>query len=566
MNKQKGAINLLILLGVTIIVAAIPVATKLVQERQEIRKMASIDAPCKVCERGECVRTASPPNCSHSFNECADDSNCPQPTQPPSQPTATPKPEPTQPPRPTSPPIDHECFTPDDCQGQNRCNLDCRGWPRKCYWTPCPTSTPKPTNTPILTSTPTSTPVNHECFTPDDCQGPNRCNLSCHGWPRKCSWTICPIATPTSISTPTPTVLVMPGPVLSPTPMPVIGVDLVPPGAELPPGAIGWTMLAGPPGEEPVVPIYPTETHSGIEWAFLDVPKAMGVFFGWPLLGLVPSAISATSTAAYSYGTAALATAPAWVPAAMEVGGTALTLGGTGYTAYQCSQGNTDACIAGMVGGQMWTEQQTIQSWAREAVAREAAVNETYWEDQYRIAVKAIRSTNTVVQEFPEEEWWEYLMEHNYDVFRSPAGIYEQSEAYKSGRILISPEIKAKDKLDALAHEYLSHHLASESRDFALPTAREVFSEEYLGYSFGAQSPYASQQQRNYAQGVMEGVDAYLFQRELPLAERLYRASFTLGVSGKYRKELFYGRPLQFLTRVSESTIPLERSLVPLNQ
>ena len=435
MNKQKGAIDLLILLAVTIIAAAIPVATKLVQERQEMRKLASIDEPCWVCEKGECVLVASPPECSHDLNECFRDDQCGALA------TATPSPRPRY-----------------DCDQNGRCiqspsgsYLSLGSCQADCQASAPPTATPG--------ETVTSTPVPQVgCTNPSGRVSDTRCSdnetlaictynqtYQTYYWHRQvcpygCQQEVClmptptlptgglePTKAPTPTSQPTATPQPEPTNILIPTP-----ASGGPAGCDNPAGKLGdarcsdnetlavcaysstyqmyyWQRSTCPDGcQANKCQAAPTATPTLTPTPTLSLPLAVsssagtvesvisttGIYGGVTVpygLGSQPmgplevdyylnqeltslveaaafiegaAAIGTTVMAApylYAYGTAALATAPAWVAPASA----AVTLGSTAYTAYQCGQGNIDACITGMAGGQMWTEQQIIQAWAR---------------------------------------------------------------------------------------------------------------------------------------------------------------------------------------------------------
>lgn len=285
---QKGAVDVLTLIGVLIITASIPLVQKLVGEVQEVRKRASCQcsnptgnvndtrcnssgnvSQCVVrygacfwdqvrvcnygCSNGQCnpapqpTSTPVPPSCT--VGSCCGcnlkygaDCECDIPSSTCSSLCPTNTPRPTSPPPTNTPTPMPDCG--DYCSSNNQCASWCGSSAYVCRNHSCiipPTSTPTsiptatsvpPTSTPTPvcdyysandcmvacgtssctrsgscyscpppppTQTPrppTNTPVPHECQTADDCQAAGRCNVSCSGWPRKCSWSPCPTATP----------------------------------------------------------------------------------------------------------------------------------------------------------------------------------------------------------------------------------------------------------------------------------------------------------------------------------------------------------------------------------
>ena len=127
-------------------------------------------------------------------NDCANGWTCPSGGSQCVAPVATPTPTPTSTPTPTVSPtsVHHECSTVDDCQAHGRCNVGCYGWPRKCHWSPCPTSTPIPTSTPSCS---------------DSCTASHQCKSWCQDSRYQCRGGYCQLPDPTAIPTliPTPT-------------------------------------------------------------------------------------------------------------------------------------------------------------------------------------------------------------------------------------------------------------------------------------------------------------------------------------------------------------------------
>lgn len=245
---QKGAVDILTLVGIAIITLTIPIAQRLTKEIQQLTGKAT----CKCSNpQGEvnttrCNDNGNVSQCVVQYGACywrqvqvcsygCSNGNC------------NPEPEDT-----CSSAGGHCAYGYTSCASAGRVDgptgKHCPGT------TPCcggliPTSTPIPpsptaTNTPTpicpLTSCiyvrnstycstsypgcswnsqfggmccppgvspPTSTPIPNECSSPDDCEAPGRCNVACSGSPRRCSWTTCPTATstPTATLTPTPT-------------------------------------------------------------------------------------------------------------------------------------------------------------------------------------------------------------------------------------------------------------------------------------------------------------------------------------------------------------------------
>jgi len=195
----------------------------------------------RICHKsGTCSGVGGGVRCSWGPGSYCENCSSGGPTVPPYA-TPTPRPQPTATPIPTSSPTCRGSGSYCGAGGNCCPGLECHGYAQVCV--PIPTSTPKsqPTATPIPTSSPTldcpytglsvckiacgtttcdilngcyvcpnlippttpipptatpkpiNTPVPHECSRAEDCAGSGRCNLSCSGWPRKCSWTACPI-------------------------------------------------------------------------------------------------------------------------------------------------------------------------------------------------------------------------------------------------------------------------------------------------------------------------------------------------------------------------------------
>lgn len=79
-EKSKKFRVALGIVGLLLVLAAIPTAAYLVRQRQELRKRAAIADPCKVCSGGQCVTIATSPNCTNNLNECSSNANCVTPT------------------------------------------------------------------------------------------------------------------------------------------------------------------------------------------------------------------------------------------------------------------------------------------------------------------------------------------------------------------------------------------------------------------------------------------------------------------------------------------------------
>ena len=228
--KQRGFIQIPLLIGLVILVVTIPVGVKLVQQRTQIESEASIDAPCKSCSGTTCKTIASPPQCHHSFNECSNNYDCgytpptntpipPTPTDPPEEsfpsyaplpthvPTYTPTPIPPTPtpipPTPTEPPEEpfpsygplptHACliigaYCGPGASGSCCSTLQCSNYTCQLK----PTSTPRPIRTPTPTlPPPTNTPIPPTPTDPPEESYPTYAPLPTH--------------VPTSIPTPIPT-------------------------------------------------------------------------------------------------------------------------------------------------------------------------------------------------------------------------------------------------------------------------------------------------------------------------------------------------------------------------
>lgn len=186
-----------------------------------------------------------------------------------------------------------------------------------------------------------------------------------------------PTVTPTPRLTPTSTPQPIPPPIarVTPTPSaPLIGGELVPPETPLPPGAVGWTRLPGPPGQEQIVPIYPVPQgplgpfQELADVALMEMALPLTVFGLATAPEWVPAAAPAISTGLtylYTSGQSLIATAPTWAQTALRVASQMTELAGTGYLAYECSQGNQEACMAGGVGLQTYFQQQSLEAIAR---------------------------------------------------------------------------------------------------------------------------------------------------------------------------------------------------------
>jgi len=205
-RSQRGIAQVPLILGLLLIGLALPAAMRLVRERQETRRSAAIDEPCKICVGNYCREVASPPHCSHSKNECSSNINCK------STPTSTPRPTARPTVRPTSAP---ECSgTSCECRRdqvyccssgryiyKETCSYTCRGG--SCISVPTSAPTPRPT-----------TPAGTQCIRLyDSCQssydcyrlGTSRGQMDCPSGQVCCEFrTSTPTPRPTTRPTSTP--------------------------------------------------------------------------------------------------------------------------------------------------------------------------------------------------------------------------------------------------------------------------------------------------------------------------------------------------------------------------
>lgn len=82
----------------------------------------------------------------------------------------------------------------------------------------------------------------------------------------------------------------------------------------------------------------------------------------WTAGTTAAGALGTASTYAYVQTAGALYTAPPLVQRAVQWGTITAELGGTAATAYGCASGNRSACEAGVVGAQMYMQQQVVQA------------------------------------------------------------------------------------------------------------------------------------------------------------------------------------------------------------
>ena len=167
---QKGAIDLLALLVLTIITLAVPLTARLVKEKQEVRKEAA--GNCKTCEvyvSQTCYRDIE--YCATCYQTCYDTcyDTCRRCISRDENGACE----------------DYENYdcNPHDCNPHNcnpyQCNCESQQEPYECG-----SCEPDPK---------CNTVSSDECNVPEDCQAEGRCNVSCSGSPRKCHWEACSV-------------------------------------------------------------------------------------------------------------------------------------------------------------------------------------------------------------------------------------------------------------------------------------------------------------------------------------------------------------------------------------
>ena len=501
-TSQKGAINLLALLGLTLLLATIPLATKLVGERQETRKFAT----------------------------------GPYPTTP-----STPKPqEPTPAPTPNSkcacvsglwkgfgcPTLNQPCGTTAPCRGAGE---SCGGETACCSGLQC-ASLPGGK----FCAAPTCTNGESRCSgnMVQSCQNGQwrdiqRCDAGCSGgaclqgacsagatecdgsilktcvggtaWTRRscsygCSGGGCNVApTPLAISSlPTGSPLPVGGYTIHPT-VPLGGITV----------SYGLPQFGSTP-ERPYGfdPFQPCTDPTGQNCEF-DPLLALG--YSMPALG-VAGGLAITSpawaTGAYVGAQSWLSTLPSTAQTALGWGLTATEIGGTGSMAYACSQGNQDACMWGMVGGLAYTETSMVRAIAYQQSVSEFVSEQEYWMNQYAEAVDALRSAGVPLEQLPGEGY----------VYRQPRG--------EPGWIVEDPlQLELwQDRLAALEHEF-GHEIGRAATGYAPLTRSQVIAEEYMNYSRTASLPYASTEMRSGAERMVNALDQIL-SWDLPLSTR----------------------------------------------
>lgn len=147
-KKSKGKLVAGVVAALLIIIG-LPLGYLAVRQNQDIRKSASVAEPCNVCSSGICTGVASPPQCSHSQDECSSDSECPAATATPVA-TATPTPDTVN----SCSSVSGQYCTADRCSdgGDVAGNGTCPGNAPNCCG--APRSTPAATATPVATTTP----------------------------------------------------------------------------------------------------------------------------------------------------------------------------------------------------------------------------------------------------------------------------------------------------------------------------------------------------------------------------------------------------------------------------
>ncbi len=89
-SRGFAALTVIIAIGVvTVASVATTVSIRFIQQQQNITGKAAVAEPCKICQNKTCATIASPPSCSHNYNECSNNTDCGAATPP----TATPQPQ-----------------------------------------------------------------------------------------------------------------------------------------------------------------------------------------------------------------------------------------------------------------------------------------------------------------------------------------------------------------------------------------------------------------------------------------------------------------------------------------
>lgn len=231
--SQKGFAQIIATIGLAIVILTIPLAVKVVEQRQELRKQA-YEIACDNCSNGNCCGSACGSNETCEGNT-RDGCSC------------TYYPPATQPPQCTitcgscnagcgqwgtkecsdgcNAPWTESCYGGDctECDANlwgdwqwGSCIGDCNGIQLGVRYNDCGKSqhTSRSCGPPCPTATPTTPPGQDECVIPEDCETSTCCNPTCSGLPRQCHCNACPTPTPVPglctddvclISTPTPT-------------------------------------------------------------------------------------------------------------------------------------------------------------------------------------------------------------------------------------------------------------------------------------------------------------------------------------------------------------------------
>lgn len=220
-------------------------------------------------------------------------------------------------------------------------------------------------------------------------------------------------------------------------------------------------------------------------------------------LGVVGVAIlgppaATVATTAYVTTQAAISTAPSWVQTAVGLALPAAELAGTTLAALECSLGNQEACMMGMIGGLAYTEQSMVGAIAQQQYLAEQA----YWRGQYEEALEALASVGVPVENVSGSGY----------IYRQPRG--------ESGWIVEDPlQFESwQDRLVALEHEF-GHEIGRAATDYTPLTRSQVITEEYMNYSRTASSPYASTEMRSDAERIVNALDQIL-SWDLPLSTR----------------------------------------------
>ncbi len=99
-DNKKALISLV---GLGVMLVAIPIVAILAGRNMDIRNRAAIDQPCKICVGRSCNTVGTPPACSHDMDECSSSAACAPTSTPVPRPTNTPVPQPTDIPTPFLP-------------------------------------------------------------------------------------------------------------------------------------------------------------------------------------------------------------------------------------------------------------------------------------------------------------------------------------------------------------------------------------------------------------------------------------------------------------------------------